>query len=375
MTEPRHEAAADRPLLEIVELRKHFGLGGVLFKRRQSVVKAVDGVTFDVSAGTTFGLVGESGSGKTTVAKVVLRLERPTDGRVLFDGRDVHSLRGANLRDFRRRTHAVFQDPTGSLSPRMRVRDIVGEPLKVQGGHSRRARADRIAEVLSVVGLNPEVGKRYPHEFSGGQRQRIAIARALAADSQLIVLDEPVSALDVSIRAQILNLLKDLQERFGLAYLMIAHDLAVVYHACEEIGVMYLGRLVERASSTDLYDHPLHPYSRSLIAAIPRPDPRQRARERVPLQGEIPSPLAPPPGCHFHPRCPNRHLSGALQRRRSSAKFSPDIGRRAIWPRRQFRSDDQRVSDGPTLRPRGGRCRQRTRPLRGKDARANSGPM
>lgn len=300
-----HASDGNEVLLEISDLRKHFTAGNAsaLFSRNRPVIKAVDGISFSVRRGQNFGLVGESGSGKTTVAKTVLRLEQPTSGSVRFGGRDVHRLKGRELRSFRRATHVVFQDPNSSLSPRMRVRDIVGEPLIVQGVKGETLKA-RVAEVLELVGLNPSFANRYPHEFSGGQRQRVAIARAIAAEPDLIVLDEPVSALDVSIRAQILNLLRELQDRLGLTYLTIAHDLAVVYQACEVTGVMYLGRLVELAPSEDLFRQPLHPYTRILLSAIPLPDPKMRGRERLPLQGEIPSPANPPSGCHFHPRCP-----------------------------------------------------------------------
>ncbi len=292
-------------VLEVDRLQKHFAAGTVaaIFGRRPPPIRAVDGVSFVVRRGQNFGLVGESGSGKTTVAKTILRLEQPTGGAVRFRGRDVHALRGHELRDFQRATHIVFQDPNSSLSPRMRVRDIVGEPLVVQGVRGRPLR-DRVAEVLELVGLNPAVERRFPHEFSGGQRQRVAIARAIVAEPDLIILDEPVSALDVSIRAQILNLLKDLQDRLGLTYLTIAHDLAVVYQACDVTGVMYLGGLVELAPSERLFADPLHPYTRILLSAIPLPDPKLRGRKRLPLVGEIPSPANPPNGCRFHPRCP-----------------------------------------------------------------------
>ncbi|MDA1003385.1 MAG: ABC transporter ATP-binding protein [Chloroflexi bacterium] len=305
MTTRDTNATDGAPILELVNLKKYFqqeGLASAFLRRKRPPVRAVDGVSFRVTAGQNFGLVGESGSGKTTIGKTILRLEQPTDGSVLFEGADVHRLRGGALKEFRRATHVVFQDPNSSLSPRMRVRDIVGEPLSVQGVRGAALR-ERVAEVLQLVGLSPDAARRYPHEFSGGQRQRIAVARAVAADPKLIVLDEPVSALDVSIRAQILNLLRDLQDRLNLTYLMIAHDLAVVYQACDTIGVMYLGKLAEQAPSEALYREPLHPYTRILLSAIPRPDPTQR-HERLPLTGEIPSPSAPPPGCRFHPRCP-----------------------------------------------------------------------
>lgn len=298
-------AASDELILEVDELRKYFETGGLaaLFGGGPPPVRAVDGVSFKIQRGQNLGLVGESGSGKTTVARTVLRLEKPTSGRVLFEESDVHALRGRALKNFRKATHVVFQDPQASLSPRMRVRDIVGEPLAIQGT-PRQERRERVAEVLRLVGLSPEAAERYPHEFSGGQRQRIAVARAIASNPRLIVLDEPVSALDVSIRAQILNLLRDLQERLGLTYLTIAHDLAVVYQACDVIAVMYLGKLVELAEPAELYREPAHPYTRILLSSIPMPDPSLRNRERLELRGEIPSPANPPSGCRFHPRCP-----------------------------------------------------------------------
>lgn len=298
--------AADAPVLLSIEgVKKHFGAGGrrAPFQAERPPVRAVDGVSFQVRRGETFGLVGESGSGKSTLARLVLRLDTLTAGTVRFDGADVFALRGSALMAFRKATHIVFQDPNSSLSPRMRISDIVGEPLVIQGvpGHEVRR---RVGEVLEIAGLGPAAARRFPHEFSGGQRQRIAIARAVVGEPKLIVLDEPVSALDVSIRAQILNLLKDLQEQLGLTYLTIAHDLAVVYQACDVVGVMYLGRLVEQGRSEALFAEPLHPYTRILLSSIPRADPQQRNRERLALSGEIPSPSAPPPGCAFHPRCP-----------------------------------------------------------------------
>ncbi len=291
--------------LELDGVKKYFRAGSAraLFGGSEQRIRAVDDVTFSVRKGENFGLVGESGSGKTTVAKLILRLESPTEGSVRFRGADVHSLRGDELKAFHGATHIVFQDPNSSLSPRLRVRDIVGEPLLVQGVRGAELER-RIAEALEMVGLRPDVAHRYPHEFSGGQRQRVAIARAIAPRPALIVLDEPVSALDVSIRAQILNLLKSLQDELDLTYLTIAHDLAVVYQACQRTGVMYVGKLVELATSDQLYKNPLHPYTRVLLSAIPLPDPKLRGRERIPLVGEIPSPSDPPSGCRFHPRCP-----------------------------------------------------------------------
>lgn len=297
--------STEGPILEVQELRKYYTTGGFasLFGAKRPPVRAVDGINFRIERGQNFGIVGESGSGKTTVARTILRLETPTGGRVLFRNQDVHALRGRALKDFRRATHVVFQDPNSSLSPRMRVRDIIGEPLAIQGTRGSQIR-ERVEEVLELVGLPAEAAKRYPHEFSGGQRQRIAVARAIASDPELIILDEPVSALDVSIRAQILNLLRELQERLNLTYLTIAHDLAVVYQACDVVAVMYLGKIVESGPTEELYDEPAHPYTQILMSAIPQPDPKLRNVERLPLTGEIPSPANPPSGCRFHPRCP-----------------------------------------------------------------------
>ena len=297
--------SAETPILEVQDLRKYFTTGGFasLFGAKRPPVRAVDGISFRIERGQNFGIVGESGSGKTTVARTILRLETPTGGRVLFRNQDVHALRGRALKEFRRATHVVFQDPNSSLSPRMRVRDIIGEPLAIQGTRGSQL-SERVEEVLELVGLPAEAAKRYPHEFSGGQRQRIAVARAIASDPELIILDEPVSALDVSIRAQILNLLRELQERLNLTYLTIAHDLAVVYQACDVVAVMYLGKIVESGPTEELYDEPAHPYTQILMSAIPQPDPKLRNVERLPLTGEIPSPANPPSGCRFHPRCP-----------------------------------------------------------------------
>jgi len=292
------------PLLEVRDLQKHFPLRrGVIVSRVVGSVKAVDGVSFTVGRGETFALVGESGCGKTTTARVILRMEPPTAGTVLVAGQDIHQLRGQGLREYRASVQAVFQDPMSSLNPRKRVRSIIGEPLVVNRSLSRRALAARVAELVEQVGLPPKSADLFPHEFSGGQRQRIAIARALALNPRLVVLDEPVSALDVSIRAQIMNLLKDLQAQLGLAYLLIAHDLATVRYVATTVGVMYLGRLVEVAPAEDLFTRPCHPYAQALFsAALPsHPDIK---REEVILSGEVPSPLNVPSGCRFHPRCP-----------------------------------------------------------------------
>jgi oligopeptide/dipeptide ABC transporter ATP-binding protein len=292
------------PLLEVRDLQKHFPLRrGVIVSRVVGSVKAVDGVSFTLGRGETFALVGESGCGKTTTARVILRMEPPTAGTVRIAGHDIHRLRGQGLREYRASVQAVFQDPMSSLNPRKRVRSIIGEPLVVNRSLSRRELAARVAELVEQVGLPPKSADLFPHEFSGGQRQRIAIARALALNPRLVVLDEPVSALDVSIRAQIMNLLKDLQEELGLAYLLIAHDLATVRYVATTVAVMYLGRLVEVAPAEDLFTRPRHPYTQALFsAALPsHPDIK---REEVILSGEVPSPLHVPPGCRFHPRCP-----------------------------------------------------------------------
>ncbi len=283
-------------LLNASNLAKHF-------RTRSGLVRAVDGVSFSLARGETLALVGESGCGKSTTARLVLRLIEPTAGRVEFEGQDITAIPGGALRRLRRRMQIVFQDPFASLNPRMTVGDTLDEPLLIHGyGDAARRRA-RVAELLQLVGLPPEHVRRYPHEFSGGQRQRIGIARALALEPALVVCDEPVSALDVSVQAQVVNLLGDLQQRLGLSYLFIAHDLAVVKHVATRIAVMYLGRIVETASRDALFQRPLHPYTRALLSAIPRPDPAQKLARQVP-GGDVPSPLNPPPGCHFHTRCP-----------------------------------------------------------------------
>ena len=293
------------PLLRVQELRKHFPVTeGVIRRRQVGAVKAVDGVSFDVDQGSTTSLVGESGCGKSTTAKCVLMIERPTSGAITLDGKDVTRLEGDERRAFRASVQAVFQDPFSSLNPRMRVLDIVGEPLVVHRGAKGAALEERVVALLEKVGLGARAVRAYPHEFSGGQRQRIAIARALALDPALIVLDEPVSGLDVSVRAQVTNLLQDLQEQAGLAYLLIAHDLAMVQHMSDTIGVMYLGQLVERAGKRELRRHRLHPYTQALFAAAQPVDPGA-AQDAIVLGGEVPSPLDPPSGCRFHPRCPH----------------------------------------------------------------------
>jgi len=291
------------PLLAVEGLRKWYPVRGGLFGRPAAFVRAVDGVSFEIRKGETFALVGESGCGKTTVGRSVLRLVEPTGGSVRFEGRDVLALRGGELRRLRRHMQLVFQDPYSSLNPRMTVGAIVGEALEVHGIARGREREDRVAALLERVGLAAGYRSRYPHEFSGGQRQRIGIARALALEPRFIVCDEAVSALDVSIQAQILNLLQDLQQELGLTYLFVSHDLNVVRHLADRVAVMYLGRIVENAPAAELFEDPKHPYTRALLASNPVPDP-EAPRTAVALEGEVPSPMAPPPGCHFHPRCP-----------------------------------------------------------------------
>jgi oligopeptide/dipeptide ABC transporter ATP-binding protein len=291
------------PALEVRELKKHFPVTKGLLKRTVAHVKAVDGVTFAIQPGETLCLVGESGCGKSTVAKVALRLIEPTGGAILLDGKDVTALKPNAMRPYRRRIQMVFQDPYASLNPRMTAGRIVGEPLENFEDYSTKVREERVARLFEKVGLRPDAMRRYPFEFSGGQRQRLGIARALALEPAVIVADEPVSALDVSVQAQVLNLLMDLQEEFGLSYLFVSHDLGVVEHIGHTIAVMYLGKIVEIAPKEDLFAEPLHPYSKALISAAPLPDPRAR-RERLVIQGDVPSPMNPPPGCAFHTRCP-----------------------------------------------------------------------
>ena len=296
------------PLLRVDDLKVHFPvMRGVVMQREVATVRAVDGVSFSLARGETLGLVGESGCGKSTTGLAVIRMLTPTSGRIEFEGHDITKYDKQQMQPLRRRMQMVYQDPFGSLNPRMKVRDIIAEPFEVHGiATNGSERADRIAALMKSVGLLPEMADRYPHEFSGGQRQRIGIARALALEPSLIVCDEPVSALDVSIQAQVVNVFVDLQQRLGLAYLFIAHDLAVVRHVSDRIAVMYLGRIVEIADRVEIYRAPLHPYTQALLAAVPVADPAVEARrQRVTVTGEIPSAMNPPSGCRFHTRCPH----------------------------------------------------------------------
>lgn len=292
-------------LLEIRNLKKYFPVGGDFFGRHRGDVKAVDGVDLTVEEGETLGLVGESGCGKSTLGRTILRLIEPTDGEIIFDGRNLVNLSQRDLRDMRKQMQIIFQDPYASLNPRMRVGQIVGEGLEIHKLATRKNKKERVMELLRQVGLREEHYDRYPHEFSGGQRQRIGIARALAVNPRFIVADEPVSSLDVSIQAQIINLLQELQEKMHLTYFFISHDLRVVEHISHRVAIMYLGKIVEIARSETIYQDAKHPYTRALLSAVPMPDPNQR-KERMILQGDVPSPVNPPPGCAFHPRCPYR---------------------------------------------------------------------
>jgi oligopeptide transport system ATP-binding protein len=300
-------APGDNTIVRVNDIRMHFPVtSGIIFQRKVGEVKAVDGVNFEIRRGETLGLVGESGCGKTTLGRVILMLYRPTAGEVEFEGQNLTRMRAGDIRRMRRRMQMIFQDPYASLNPRMSVGSIIAEPIVIHGlAKSRGERRERVQELMRIVGLNPYYANRYPHEFSGGQRQRIGVARALAVQPSFIVADEPVSALDVSIQAQIINLLEELQDSFELTYLFIAHDLSVVRHISDRVAVMYLGKLMEVTDRRELYDNPLHPYTKALLSAVPIPDPAVEAqRERIILTGDVPSPLNPPPGCVFHTRCP-----------------------------------------------------------------------
>jgi oligopeptide transport system ATP-binding protein len=292
-------------LVQVRDLRKHFPITGGLLGRQTGAVRAVDGISFDIRRGETLGLVGESGCGKSTTGRAILQLQRPTSGQVLFDDKDLTKLAPEELRRLRPQMQMIFQDPYASLNPRHSVGKIVGEPLAIHGVMKGKELEERVAELLDLVGMNPAYRRRFPHEFSGGQRQRIGIARALSLNPSFVVCDEPISALDVSIQAQVVNLLQDLQERLGLTYLFIAHDLSMVKHISHRIAVMYLGKIMELCDKTSLFDEPLHPYTQSLISAVPLPSPKvERKRQRIILVGEVPSPAHPPKGCVFHTRCP-----------------------------------------------------------------------
>jgi oligopeptide transport system ATP-binding protein len=293
-------------LVRVKSLKMHFPITrGIIIQRQVGAVKAVDGVSFDIFRGETLGLVGESGCGKTTAGRAILQLYRPTAGQVLFEGVELTELKGESLRRTRQRMQMIFQDPFASLNPRMTIGRIISEPIRTHQLAPKKEWTDRIQELLRTVRLNPAFINRYPHEFSGGQRQRVGIARALASDPDFVVCDEPISALDVSIQAQVVNLLEDLQDDLGLTYLFIAHDLSMVRHICDRVAVMYLGKIVELAQKDELYDHPAHPYAKALLSAVPVPDPvAERERRRIVLEGDVPSPINPPPGCNFHTRCP-----------------------------------------------------------------------
>ena len=295
-----------KTLIRVENLKKHFPITrGILFQREVGSVKAVDGVSFEIKEGETLGLVGESGCGKSTTGRTILQLHRPTSGKVFYDDTDLTQLSSDEMRLARRNFQMIFQDPYASLNPRMTVESIIAEPLEVHNIGKKKERHERVKELMNIVGLNPSLNNRYPHEFSGGQRQRIGVARALALNPKFIVADEPISALDVSIQAQVVNLMEELQEKLGLTYLFIAHDLSMVRHIADRTMVMYLGKIVELAAAEELYTNPLHPYTQALLSAVPIPDPiKERKRKRIILTGDVPSPAHPPTGCNFNPRCP-----------------------------------------------------------------------
>lgn len=337
------------PLLQVVGLKKYFPVRRGVFSRVRQWVKAVDDVSFRIDRGETLGLVGESGCGKTTVGRTVLRLTPATDGAVLFEGRSIHDLATPELRALRPRMQIIFQDPYGSLNPRMTVGSAVAEPLVIHRASRRRALRDRVAELLEHVGLPADAADRYPHEFSGGQRQRVGIARALALDPSFIVCDEPTSALDVSIRAQVINLLQRLQRDLGLSYLMISHDLGAVRHISHRVAVMYLGRIVEEAPTTDLYEAPRHPYTWVLLSAIPVPDPTQRRPRITAVDDDIPSPINVPSGCAFHPRCPLYELLGRPERCRAEMpELAPIAAGSRHVVRCHFHEDTPKLAAAPT---------------------------
>lgn len=294
-----------KSIIEVKDLKVYFATGGGLFSKKE-YVKAVDGITFDVKEGETFGLVGESGCGKSTIGRTIVKINQPTEGEILYDGQDITTLKGVNLADFRKNVQMIFQDPYASLNPRMTVGEIIQEPMDIHKIYkTKEEREERVKELLEVVGLKPDHIRRYPHEFSGGQRQRIGIARTLALDPQFIVCDEPISALDVSIQAQVINLLESIQEKLGISYLFIAHDLSMVKHISDRIGVMYLGNMVEIGDADEIYESPLHPYTQALLSSVPIPDPKiAKTKRRIVLEGELPSPINPPSGCVFRTRCP-----------------------------------------------------------------------
>jgi oligopeptide transport system ATP-binding protein len=303
---PTTRADGKQVIIQVTNLKKHFPIkSGIVFQREVAAVKAVDGVSFHIYQGETLGLVGESGCGKSTTGRTILQLYRATEGSVQFDGQELTTLKGESLRKMRQEMQMIFQDPYASLNPRMSVGRIVAEPLIVHNIGTKQERDDRVAQLLELVGLNPYFVRRYPHEFSGGQRQRIGLARALALNPKFIVADEPISALDVSIQAQVVNLMQQLQDDLGLTYLFIAHDLSMVRHLCDRVAVMYLGKIVEVAESEELYMNPLHPYTQALLSAVPVPDPTvEEQRQRIILKGDVPSPINPPMGCNFNTRCP-----------------------------------------------------------------------